>query len=243
MTDIPTTTTEGVVLTKNHRIKAFNWLYGLVGDEGHERVSILEEYVSGLEEGIETLTTTQLEMAVERLRGEVEILREALVHIRSIDTMEFGAVATKLLNALEREMQGETKGGHAVTTLTNADLAAIRERAEQATKGPWLADTAGHLEIYSQHEDEPALIFIFDWIPDKGIEIDAYGHLQERHPDLEFIAHARTDVPALLDTIETLREVLAWYAEEDNSDFEIFDHKTPDLGSRARAVLARMEGE
>lgn len=27
MTDTPTTTTEGVVLTTNHRIKAFNWLY------------------------------------------------------------------------------------------------------------------------------------------------------------------------------------------------------------------------
>ena len=50
---------------------------------------------------------TQLEMAVEWLRGEVEILREALVHIRSIDSMEFGAVATNLLNALEREMQEE----------------------------------------------------------------------------------------------------------------------------------------
>jgi hypothetical protein len=85
MTD--TTTTESVVLTKDHRIKAFNWLYGLVGDEGHKRVSLLEEYVSGLEEGIEALqaTTTQqawdmrsLEATVENLRGEVGRLREAL---------------------------------------------------------------------------------------------------------------------------------------------------------------------
>jgi len=72
-------------LTKDHRIKAFNWLYGLAGDEGHERVSILEEYVSGLEEGIETLTTQQawdmrsLELTVENLRAENERLRESLM--------------------------------------------------------------------------------------------------------------------------------------------------------------------
>lgn len=87
-TDTPTTTTEGVVLTKDHRIKAFNWLYGLVGDEVHKRVSILEEYVSGLEEGIEALqaTTTQqawdmrsLELTIETLRAENARYREALV--------------------------------------------------------------------------------------------------------------------------------------------------------------------
>lgn len=131
-------------------------------------------------------------------------------------------------------------------TLTDAEIAAIRERAELATRGPWLADTAGHLEIYSQHEDEPSLIFVFDWVPDKGIETDGYGHLQEMHPDLEFIAHSRTDIPALLETIEEMRGVIAAMVH-DTAGWDIHGGDdyfvSADLIDRARALLEKMERE
>lgn len=71
--------------------------------------------------------------------------------------------------------------------LSTEELREIRERCEKATQGPWVVDGTN------------AVV----WGPDAQIifVLDANGD-----PDNdEFAAHAREDIPRLLDEIETLR--------------------------------------
>lgn len=75
--------------------------------------------------------------------------------------------------------------------MTDADLAAIRQRAEQATKGPWGYDLNGYV-AYVERGGE--------W----GNTICALPVTGRRHEDGEFLAHARTDIPALLDRLALL---------------------------------------
>jgi hypothetical protein len=73
----------------------------------------------------------------------------------------------------------------------------MRERAEKAGKGPWIKDP-----------DDPAIVLR----PDKGddwdgiviarVQRDDYGLVEE--DTTEFIAHARTDVPALVNALEAV---------------------------------------
>lgn len=72
--------------------------------------------------------------------------------------------------------------------LTNAEIEAIRKRAQAATEGPWqLADT-----------------YDGAWILDS--DDDIISGTVSRIVDAEFIAHARTDIPKLLAEIERLRK-------------------------------------
>ena len=89
--------------------------------------------------------------------------------------------------------------------MTPEQLAAIRERANNATKGPWVAlgnDIAVEVKTCTCAGNIPG-----------------YGHEQycgldgplitgAAPRDAEFIAAARTDIPALLDHIQTLTEIL-----------------------------------
>lgn len=90
-----------------------------------------------------------------------------------------------------------------MTDTTPLDLDAIRARAEAATEGPWAVapeDFGPHTE-----GDFPVVDRRADYIghsPDDGVR--AGFDL----PDAEFIAHARTDVPALVEEVERLRERL-----------------------------------
>lgn len=83
------------------------------------------------------------------------------------------------------------------------DLDAIRARADAATQGPWWAWNRGVGWVIALGE------------PD---DTDEYGRPRERLPegfrtdierreDVEFIAAARTDVPALLDEVQRLRSL------------------------------------
>jgi hypothetical protein len=64
------------------------------------------------------------------------------------------------------------------------DLDAIRARTDAATAGPWHGEHA-----------EFGYVTIGDWLP----------------ADAEFIAHARTDIPFLLDLVDELRrQVKVW---------------------------------
>ncbi len=76
--------------------------------------------------------------------------------------------------------------------LTNDDLAAIRERAEKATPGPW--HTVGHdaPRLYAQGEGQA----IGEFYQPRG-----YGNAAA---NAAFIAAARSDVPALLAHIDAL---------------------------------------
>ena len=82
--------------------------------------------------------------------------------------------------------------------MTPAELKAIRERCEAATEGPWWS-RKGHgpdrfapkgygLVAFSRKRDEPYTTS--DLLPE----------------DAEFMAHARSDIPALLSVIAQLRQ-------------------------------------
>jgi hypothetical protein len=75
--------------------------------------------------------------------------------------------------------------------ILSADVIEIRARAEAATPGPWWED---HAEIMS-HDGMVSMPCV-------------------RPVDAEFIAHARTDVPALCERVrvltEALREISGW---------------------------------
>jgi hypothetical protein len=77
--------------------------------------------------------------------------------------------------------------------ISDEELAAIKERTEQATPGPW-----------TNHEEEVVGQEVVD--PAGRTLVDVRGDHEEA--DAEFIAHAREDVPALLAEIERLRALL-----------------------------------
>lgn len=87
--------------------------------------------------------------------------------------------------------------------MTPAELAAIRERAEQATPGPWrkTQDRLTHPEGWEIESDE--------WLV--AAECCGYTGSIDRETDAVFIAAAREDVPALLDHVDALRTRIETY--------------------------------
>jgi hypothetical protein len=96
-----------------------------------------------------------------------------------------------------------TDRGATVTTpapLTLQQLDEIQARAQAATPGPWTTDG---WEIYQgAEEDSPNLL---TWVGETCRADDYDGSRR----DAEFIAHARTDVPALLDELKQARAAIA----------------------------------
>lgn len=84
--------------------------------------------------------------------------------------------------------------------LTDQELAAIQARCEAATAGPWLVDHDPRPDMsWNNHiilENGNAVCFMAH----DGRASNAYGR-----GNAHFIAHARTDIPALLATIAELR--------------------------------------
>lgn len=78
------------------------------------------------------------------------------------------------------------------------DLDAIRGRANAATRGPWEAD---EWEIYGESRTV--------WIG----ETCSADDLPQSRANGEFIAHAREDVPALLDKINEQKTTIDWAME------------------------------
>lgn len=71
--------------------------------------------------------------------------------------------------------------------MTGVDVAAIRARADAATEGPWVLF-------------RPDSAYTEVWVPRDNATLNLRnGQIEKR--DAEFIAHARTDVPALLDRL------------------------------------------
>jgi len=99
--------------------------------------------------------------------------------------------------------------------LTDEELAAIKARAEAATVGPWYVQstTACFLNIHGGDRttdgrflaqmgyDPPANDAYFD---------DGEPQYDGADRDADFIAHARTDVPALVAEVKRLRGEVAW---------------------------------
>ncbi|MBR8661186.1 ead/Ea22-like family protein [Brevibacillus sp. NL20B1] len=78
--------------------------------------------------------------------------------------------------------------------LTPEELAAIRERAEKATPGPWRWSNAKVLN--GKYDFVPQGSYLADTLIMFG---DTYENGEH---DAEFIAHAREDIPRLLDALE-----------------------------------------
>ena len=74
----------------------------------------------------------------------------------------------------------------------------IEQRADNATEGPWR-----HISIFEVggFVEDPYGRDIFDWAQDDA------GTICAPDPDAEFIAAARTTVPALLDALEKVLEL------------------------------------
>lgn len=115
------------------------------------------------------------------------------------------------------------------TTPDGLDVAAIRERVEAATEGPWEASLVGIDPV----EDE--YVVQTEAVADVVCRLDRAGEFIERpmapaRADAEFIAHARTDVELLLAALDearaeadTHREVAEsmtglWEQEKDRAD-------------------------
>jgi hypothetical protein len=116
------------------------------------------------------------------------------------------------------------------------DLAAIQARVDAASPGPWRHDADAN-----GTEACPALSFKHDTL---GIMPVVVGHAFWSHGDFDFIAAARTDVPALVARVVALEAALRDIAEGDRAYADgcpIFGSKHGRcLVCRARAAL---EGE
>lgn len=91
-------------------------------------------------------------------------------------------------------------------SLSNTYLEEVRKRCNAATKGPWISFLEGRDHLGG------------DSVIGRGIdrsEDDLYltGGSAE---DQDFIAHARQDIPLLLDEIERLRKLLDSKAKDNN---------------------------
>lgn len=95
------------------------------------------------------------------------------------------------------------------------DLEPIKARERAATKGPWKAKKTadgrcdGIVPDYHNHAGEDCYDYArddFKMCPatDEIVTTDS-GVYGPSWPDAEFIAHARTDIPALIAEIERLR--------------------------------------
>jgi hypothetical protein len=83
--------------------------------------------------------------------------------------------------------------------LTDDELAAIKARCNRASPGPWKSFIEGR-------DHTSGSSFIMTGPSDRrGEDIEMTGATAD---DQDFIAHARTDVPRLLDEIEYLRQEL-----------------------------------
>lgn len=100
--------------------------------------------------------------------------------------------------------------------MTREQLEEIRKRAEAATPGPWEASfptgaDCQWIDVTTAYGAEDELIGTV--LPREHMcnpeGVEALQKLtRQRMDDVEFIAHARTDVPALLAEIERLRAIL-----------------------------------
>lgn len=94
--------------------------------------------------------------------------------------------------------------------MTPEELKAIENRCNKATPGPWRACHEGKCscgQIWSQQVDAPvADVTRGEW-GDPGLP---YGQIPNHYAEAnaDFIAHARTDIPALLDYIKELESMI-----------------------------------
>lgn len=98
-------------------------------------------------------------------------------------------------------------------SLEPAEIAAIRKRCEAATKGPWSVNVQDHID------NEGNRIIGFGVLPEshggrgegdvlfaRKCKGDYTSECSQARQNREFIAHARIEVPKLLDEVERLQQ-------------------------------------
>ena len=114
--------------------------------------------------------------------------------------------------------------------MTDEELEAIWKRMQAATAGPWRVD---HVQRYIDANVPEG----FGW--EAGVEPimdEPYLGLT----DAEFIAHARTDLPALLAEVDRLRILLAWCDQHTPETVPpLPDFSGPDLAWQDRRLELR----
>jgi hypothetical protein len=107
-------------------------------------------------------------------------------------------------------------------------LRAMRERAEAATEGPWSSHEFGY-----PGESEPSSIVVhtgaFDWNAIRYGETERIASLDwdaQEGANAEFIAHARTDLPALVGALEAV-ETLVHFDECHHTVVDEDGHEGP----------------
>ena len=122
-------------------------------------------------------------------------------------------------------------------TMDKINIRAIRERCEKATPGPWHPPGLG--EVHSDH-DGNIYARIVHYRPEFKLEdeespIVADGCTEE---DAEFVASARTDLPALLDAVEEAKKIIERY---ERSSWAHITTRGSTLDIQAREFLARFD--
>ena len=114
--------------------------------------------------------------------------------------------------------------------MTKADLTAIRARANAATPGPWrytYKDCQYHMSsCFIDREGDPDGVGIVTCDINQD-NADLYATTG----DMELIAHARTDIPALCDALEQAMRALA-VAEELLDAGEYYDDEAREHGQQ-----------
>jgi hypothetical protein len=97
--------------------------------------------------------------------------------------------------------------------LTDAELEVIEKRAAEATPGPWRAGTHDKIRLWVPYPDGPA-----GWASERCLAI--MNEHFSFDADIQFIAHAREDVPALVAEVRRLRAELATLERESPAPVE-----------------------
>lgn len=84
------------------------------------------------------------------------------------------------------------------------DREAIRARVEKATPGPWRSEPTSN-DYAILFPDGSGVALVWDWSENGEKTPEAVANA-------DFIAHARTDIPALLAEVDRLREALKPFA-------------------------------
>lgn len=86
-----------------------------------------------------------------------------------------------------------------MSKLTDKEIAEIKKRCSAASSGPWISYVEGR-----DHTSGSSFIMTGEG-ENRGEDIELTGATTA---DQDFIAHARQDIPALLNEIERLRNLL-----------------------------------
>ena len=88
--------------------------------------------------------------------------------------------------------------------MTEERLAEIRGREKAATQGPWKAGKDDFTKNIIQAAKDRGTIIV-QRRDDHNMFWNSYIPIEQTFADADFIAHAREDIPALLDEVERLR--------------------------------------